>query len=153
MTYYFEDFTVGRIFELGSKEMTAPEIIEFASEFDPQPMHLSEESGKASILGGLAASGWHTCSIFMKMTADAYILQSTSQGSPGVEFVDWKRPVLAGDVLTGSSTVQEARLMRSRPGFGIVKFLNEMRNQRGETVCLGALSIIFACQDSGGVAA
>lgn len=148
MTYYFEDFTVGRIFELGSKVMTSAEIIEFASEFDPQPMHLSEEAGKASILGGLAASGWHTCSVFMRMTADVYILNSTSQGSPGVDYVDWKRPVLAGDSLTGTSIVLEARLLRSRPGYGIVKFENELRNQRGETVCLGALSIIFTARET-----
>lgn len=152
MTYYFEDFTVGRIFELGSKVMTSAEIIEFASEFDPQPMHLSEEAGKASILGGLAASGWHTCSIFMKMTADVYILDSTSQGSPGVDYVEWKKPVLAGDTVSGTSTVIEAREMRSRPGYGIVKFLNQMRNQRGDTVCIGSLSIIFASREAQGAA-
>jgi acyl dehydratase len=152
LTYHFEDFTVGRVFELGSKLMTSAEIIEFASEFDPQPMHLSEEAGKASILGGLAASGWHTCSVLMRMAADAFIIDSTSQGSPGVDYIDWKKPVLAGDTLTGRSTVLEARLLRSRPGYGIVKFENEIRNQRGEIVCLGALSIIFSARDGSGVA-
>lgn len=148
MTYYFEDFTIGRSFELGSKLMTAPDIIEFASEFDPQPMHLSEEAGKASILGGLAASGWHTCSAMMKMIADTYVADSSCQGSPGIEFVEWKKPVLAGDTLTGRSTIEDARLMRSRPGFGIVKIANEMKNQRGEIVCLCTISIIFAARDN-----
>jgi acyl dehydratase len=152
LTYYFEDFTVGRVFELGSKLMTPAEIIEFASEFDPQPMHLSEEAGKASILGGLAASGWHTCAVFMRMTADSYLSQSTSQGSPGIDYIDWKKPVLAGDTLSGTSTVLEARLLRSRPGFGIAKFLNDIRNQRGETVCIGELSIIFTARDTQGAA-
>jgi acyl dehydratase len=151
LTYHYEDFTAGRVFELGSKLMTPAEIIEFASEFDPQPMHLSEEAGKASILGGLAASGWHTCSVFMRLSADAFIIDSTSQGSPGVDYVDWKKPVLAGDTLTGRATVLEARLLRSRPGYGIVKFENELRNQRGKVVCMGALSIIFAARDGSGV--
>ena len=148
MTYYLEDFTVGRVFELGSKTMTSAEIIEFASEFDPQPMHLSEEAGKASILGGLAASGWHTCSVMMKMIADAYVSDSSCQGSPGIEFVEWKKPVLAGDTLAGRSTIEDARRMRSRPGYGIVKIANEMKNQRGEIVCLCTLSIIFAARDN-----
>src|SRR6187551_2839349 len=101
----YEDFVEGATFGLGTKSVTAEEIIEFASEFDPQPMHLDEEAGKASILGGLSASGWHTCAIFMRMICDAYLLDSTSQGAPGVDHVKWRRPVLAGDTLGGRGTV------------------------------------------------
>jgi acyl dehydratase len=139
----FEDFQPGRIFLLGPKPVTAEEIIEFATEFDPQPMHMDEAAGRASILGGLAASGWHTSSMFMRMMIDSYLLNSQSEGAPGIDFMDWKKPVLAGDTLSGRSIVLEARLMRSRPGIGIVKFRHEVENQRGELVCLGENSTMF----------
>jgi acyl dehydratase len=79
----FEDLEVGRTITLGSKTVTADEIIEFASEFDAEPMHLDEEAGKASILGGLSASGWHTCAMFMRLMCDGFLLESTSQGVSG----------------------------------------------------------------------
>ncbi len=131
----FEDFTIGRVFPLGERVVTAEEIIDFASEFDPQPMHLDEEAGRRSLLGGLAASGWHTCAIFMRMLCDAFLNDSTSQGAPGVDEVRWKKPVLAGDTLSGQTTITSARLSKSRPGLGLVGFRHEMFNQRGESVC------------------
>jgi acyl dehydratase len=130
----FEDLEEGRTITLGSKTVTAQEIIEFASEFDAQPMHLDEAAGKASILGGLSASGWHTCSMFMRLMCDGFLLESTSQGSPGLDYVRWKKPVLAGDCLTGSATVLARRASKSKPGLGFVTVKSEMRNQRGETV-------------------
>ncbi|NTJ42958.1 MaoC family dehydratase [Agrobacterium larrymoorei] len=143
MQYSFEDFTPGRSFALGPKAVTAEEIIEFASEYDAQPMHLSQEAGKASILGGLAASGWHTCGMLMRMTVDSYIGKSPSQAGLGVDFIEWKRPVLAGDTLTGTSTVVEQRVSKSRPGTGIVKLRHELQNQRGETVCVAELNAML----------
>src|SRR6188472_4084556 len=128
----YEDFVEGAIFPLGTKVVTAEEIIEFASEFDAQPMHLDEAAGKASILGGLSASGWHTCAIFMRLLCDGFLLDSSSQGSPGLEYVRWKRPVLAGDTLTGRSTVTGRRLSKSRPTVGLVTIRSELANQRGE---------------------
>ena len=130
----FEDFVVGSTISLGEKHVTAEEIIEFASEFDFQPMHLDEEAGKASILGGLSASGWHTCSMFMRMMCDAFLLDSTSQGAPGIDYVRWKRPVLAGDTLTGHGTVTAVRESRSRPDLGFVSVEHVLQNQRGEVV-------------------
>jgi acyl dehydratase len=130
----FEDFEVGGAIDLGSKKVTAQEIVEFASEFDPQPMHLDAEAGKATMLGGLSASGWHTCAMFMRMMCDAFLLDSTSQGAPGVEYVRWKRPVLAGDTLTGRSTVLAARRSNSKPDLGFVTVKHELFNQRGEAV-------------------
>src|SRR6187431_3501071 len=108
----YEDFVEGATFGLGTKAVTAEEIIEFASEFDAQPMHLDEAAGKASILGGLAASGWHTCAMFMRMLCDAFLLDSTCQGAPGVDQVRWKKPVLAGDQLTGTLVVVAKRLSK-----------------------------------------
>ncbi|MND67387.1 MaoC like domain protein [compost metagenome] len=140
---YLEDFTPGRVLSLASCTLDAAAIIEFASEFDPQPMHLDEEAGKASILGGLAASGWHTASLFMRMMYDGWLAKSSSEGSPGIEFMEWKKPVLAGDTLSGRSTVIEARPLRSRPGLGLVKFLHEVINQNDEIVMRGENPIMF----------
>jgi acyl dehydratase len=134
MPWAYEDFTVGRSIELGTKLVLAEEIIEFALEFDPQPMHLDEAAGKASILGGLAASGWHTCCMFMRLLCDGLLLHSTSQGAPGIDYVRWKKPVLAGDTLTGTSTVTAARESAKRPTIGLVTCRHELRNQHGEVV-------------------
>ncbi len=130
----YEDFEVGSSLELGSKLVTAEEIVEFASEFDPQPMHLDLAAGEASILGGLSASGWHICGMFMRLLCDSLLLDSTSQGSPGIDEVKWKKPVLAGDRLTARSTVLAKRISSSRPGLGLVSMRAEMINQRGESV-------------------
>ncbi|MBB3423651.1 MULTISPECIES: MaoC family dehydratase [Rhizobium] len=141
--FVYEDFQPGREFPLGPKHVTAGEIIEFAREFDPQPMHLDEEAGRASILGGLAASGWHTSAVFMRMMCDSYLLATDAQGAPGIDFMEWKKPVLADDTLSGRSIVVEARPMRSRPGIGIVRFRHEVENQRGELVCLGENAVMI----------
>ena len=130
----YEDLGEGVVIDLGTKVVQADEIIEFASEFDAQPFHLDEEAGKASILGGLSASGWHTCSMFMRMLCDAVLLDSTSQGAPGIDYAKWKRPVLAGDTLSGKLTVLSSRLSRSKPGLGFVSWRAELVNQKGETV-------------------
>ena len=133
-TWAFEDFEVGGSISLGSKLVTAEEIVEFAGEFDAQPMHMDEAAGKASILGGLSASGWHTCSMFMRLMCNGFLLDSTSQGSPGLDYVRWKKPVLAGDTLTGKSTILAKRVSKSKPGLGFVTVKSELSNQRGETV-------------------
>ena len=130
----YEDFIEGASLDLGSKAVSADEIVAFASEFDAQPMHLDEDAGKASILGGLSASGWHTCAMFMRMLCDAFLLDSTAQGAPGIDQVKWKRPVLAGDTLSGNVTVVGKRTSRSRPGLGFVSMHAELFNQRGESV-------------------
>lgn len=130
----FEDFVPGMTIDLGEKHVTAEEIIEFAREFDFQPMHLDEEAGKASLLGGLSASGWHTASMLMRMMCDSFVLDSTSQGAPGVDILRWKKPVLAGDTLKARCTVLTARPSSSRPGLGLVNVRYDVVNQRGETV-------------------
>ncbi len=130
----FEDFVPGLTIDLGEMHVTADEIIEFASEFDPQPMHLDEAAGKASLLGGLAASGWHTSAMLMRMMCDSMLLDSTSQGAPGIDYLRWKKPVLAGDTLRGSCTVLGGRQSSSRPGLGLVSVRYDLVNQHGETV-------------------
>jgi acyl dehydratase len=131
---HFEDMSPGTEFPLGPKQVAADEIVAFAMEYDPQPMHIDEAAGKSSILGGLAASGWHTCALMMRMMTDSYLLRAAAEGAPGLDYVKWKRPVLAGDVLAGETRVLDRRRSRSRPGIGIVSLRHELRNQRGETV-------------------
>ena len=130
----YEDLVEGTSLDLGSRTVSAEDIVAFAAEFDPQPMHLDEAAGRASLLGGLAASGWHTCAIFMRMLCDAFLLDSTAQGAPGIDQVKWKKPVLAGDTLSGKVTVSGKRLSKSRPRLGFVSMHAELVNQRGEAV-------------------
>jgi len=144
----YEDFVEGATFPFGTKVVTAEEIIEFAGEFDAQPMHLDEAAGKASILGGLSASGWHTCAMFMRLICDSFLLDSTSQGSPGFDYAKWKKPVLAGDTLTGKSTVISARISKSRPGLGFVTIRSELTNQSGEQVFEGQNTGMFLTREA-----
>lgn len=146
---HFEDFPVGKRFDFKPIEVRADEVIAFASEFDPQPMHLSEDGGKASILGGLAASGWHTSAMMMRMLCDSYIHETASEGSPGVDGMEWKKAVLAGDTLSGSCSVVEARVSRSRPEIGIVRLRAVVTNQRGETVAICDYANMIRCQTTG----
>jgi len=131
---HFEDLEPGTTFSLGPMPVDKAEVIAFASQYDAQPMHLDEDAARHSLLGGLAASGWHTCAMLMRMMADAYIRRMAGEGAPGVDFVKWRRPVLAGDVLSGSSRVLTRRRLRSRPEIGIVNMRHQLVNQRGEVV-------------------
>jgi len=131
---YWEDFKTGERESIGSVVVDRDEVIEFAERYDPQPFHVDEEAAKESIYGGLIASGWHTCSMVMRLMCDAYLLESASLGSPGLENVRWLRPVRPGDTLTAYRTIEETRLSGSRPDRGIVKTLWEVENQNGELV-------------------
>jgi acyl dehydratase len=126
---HWEDFVAGSVARYGPRTITRAEIVAFAAEFDPQPMHADEEAARATMLGGLAASGWHTCALLMRMIADGFVLASNSMGSPGVEEVRWLKPVRPGDRLTARATVLETRPSNSRPGMGFVKFRYEMLDQ------------------------
>ena len=132
--YFWEDFKTGERKNIGSVVVDKDEVIEFASRYDPQPFHVDEEAAKKSIYGGLIASGWHTCAMVMRLMCDAYLLESASLGSPGLENVRWLRPVRPGDTLTAYRTIEEARVSSSRPDRGIVKTLWEVENQKGELV-------------------
>jgi acyl dehydratase len=131
---YFEDFAAGQTFELGSHEFSADDMIRFAREYDPQPMHVDPERARQSIYGGLIASGWHTGGAYMRLLVDNLLGQTESLGSPGLENLRWLKPVRPGDVLSARFTVLESRLSESRPDRGIVRSRGEMINQRGEVV-------------------
>lgn len=142
MTLTFEDFPVGHFGTFGPRHVTRDEIIAFASEFDPQPMHLDEEAATRSMLGGLSGSGWHLCSIMMRMMFDGFIGRTASLGSPGVDELKWLSPLRPGDDLTLDVEVTAARVSRSRPATGIVTFATRMRNGSGQ-VLLEATSPII----------
>jgi acyl dehydratase len=132
--YFFEDFPTGWTGTFGPITITKDEIITFARAFDPQVFHTDEEGAKNTFVGRLIASGWHTCSLTMKLMAEGFILDTASMGAPGVEETKWMRPVLPGDTLTSHVRVLDARASKSRPEMGLVHYLTEIRNGRGETV-------------------
>lgn len=128
---HFEDFHEGQSFALGPHTVKRDEIISFAREFDPQPFHLDEAAAKLSILGGLAASGWHTTAITMRLMCDACLSRSAILGSSGMDEVKWLSPVLAGEVLAGTFTITGTRTSASRPGIGIVNFTSKLAGADG----------------------
>lgn len=139
----FEDFTPGEAMTYGAWPLSREEIVDYARQFDPQPFHLDEEAGRASLLGGLSASGWHSAALLMRMTCEGWLNRSTGLGSPGVDELRWMKPVLAGDTLTARRSVVETRALASKPGVGIVMFDFELINQRGETVMTQRCPILF----------
>ncbi len=131
---YWEDFPVGETVEVGTHTFAEDEIIAFARQFDPQPFHIDPAAAKASFFGGLIASGWHTCSIAMRLMVDKYVGRSASLGSPGLDNIRWLAPVRAGDTITYRRTTTAARPSESKPGVGLVHSRWEARNQKGELV-------------------
>lgn len=129
MTKYFDDFVRGEEIELGSVEVTEEAIIEFAEQFDPQPFHVDVEAAKETPFGGLIASGWHTCAIYMRLLYDGMIRESSSQGSSGMEELRWLAPVRPGDTLRARYVVVDAQPSATKPNRGTVTFRSEMLNQ------------------------
>jgi acyl dehydratase len=132
--YYWEDFVAGDEAEYGAYEVSAEEIKAFAAEFDPQPMHLDEEAARASMVGGLCASGWHSCAIMMRIIADGFVLDSASMGATGCPEVKWIAPVRPGDRLRVRVKVLDTRASRSRPGMGFVNARFDMINAADQPV-------------------
>ncbi len=133
---YYEDFTVGQ--EITSSEpyeMSKEAIIAFATEFDPQPMHIDEEGAKNSLFGRLVASGWHTSSATMRLKTQT-LLADLAGGlvGMGVESVRWPRPTLPGDKLRLLITILDMRESKSKPDKGIIKYKVETFNQHDELV-------------------
>jgi acyl dehydratase len=129
---YLDDLSVGQKFTSGTRSLDAEAIRRFASEFDPQPFHTDEEAAKTSLFGGLAASGWHTAALTMRMLVDGMPIASGVIGGGGQ--IEWPLPTRPGDVLQVESEIVDIRPSRSRPDRGIVTMRSETRNQDGETV-------------------
>ena len=125
---------MGEVVELGSQSVSESDIIEFARQYDPQPIHLDPAAAGRSIFGGLIASGWHTGALFMRLLVTNLIANTSSMGSPGMEDLRWPLPVRPGDTLSARIEVLETRLSGSRSAMGIVRWRGEVRNQSGQLV-------------------
>jgi acyl dehydratase len=138
---YFDDLAVGQRFTTGSHTVTAEEIKAFAAQFDPQPFHLDEAAACDSLFGGLAASGWHTAALSMRLLVDGGLALSVGSVGMGVK-IDWLQPVRPGDRLHVEGEVIELMPSRTRPGRGRVSTRNETRNQHGRVVQLAITQIL-----------
>ncbi len=123
---FWEDFNEGLVSTSGRYVVGREEIISFARQYDPSPIHLDDGAAEATRLGGLSASGWHVCSICMRLVVDGLLVGSDCMGSPGVDEVRFLRPVHPGTVLTLRRQVLETRTSKSRPEMGLVKFRFEL---------------------------
>ena len=130
---YFEDFAVGQKFHSATLSVDAEAITAFAAAFDPQPFHLDEAAARETLLAGLAASGWHTAALTMRLCVGSDFRPAGGIVGIGGE-LNWLKPVRPGDTLRASIEVTETRLSRSRPRQGIVKVQITTRNQAGEPV-------------------
>lgn len=137
---YLEDLRVGQTFVTGSVSVTTEAIKAFARRYDPQPFHLDEAAAADSLFGGLAASGWHTAALSMRLLVDGLPFAGGLIGVGGE--TTWPRPTRPGDTLTVHVEVLEITLSKSRPDRGMVRTRNETRNQHGEPVQISTLGIV-----------
>lgn len=147
MTLTFEDFPPGHFGTFGPHHVTREDIIAFAAEYDPQPMHLDEEAASKSMLRGLSGSGWHLGSVMMRMMFDGFIGRAASAGSPGIDELRWLSPLRPGDDLMLDVEVKDARTSRSRPDLGIVTFMMRIRNAAGQVLLEATSPIMIRRRD------
>lgn len=131
---YLEDFAVGQMFGSGQLRVDEERVKTFAAEFDPQPFHLDAEAAHNSIFGGLAASGWHTAALSMRLLVESELKPAGGIVGTGFDEFRWPRPVRPGDVLRVKSEVLEVRPSKSRPDQGLIKVRTTTLNQNGEPV-------------------
>jgi len=140
---YLEDYVEGAVHEFGPVTITEDEIVQFGKKFDPQLFHTDPNGAKETVYGGLIASGWHTCGLFMRLFVEQYLAGPASLGSPGVDELRWLNPVRPGDQLTLRITVHKVKPSRSKPDRGVLFSFCEMLNQRREVVAtMMALNLI-----------
>jgi acyl dehydratase len=146
---YFEDYIPGAVHECGCIAVQEAEIVAFARQFDPQPLHVDPEMARQSVFGGLIASGWHTAGLMMRLFVDNYLSHVASLSSPGVDELRWLKPVRPGDELSLRVTISQTSLSRSKPDRGIVHSYIEVRNQRREVVMTMKAMNLLGCRESG----
>ena len=139
---YLEDFTVGQTFGSGRLRITEPQIKAFAAEFDPQPFHLDEEAAQQTFFRGLAASGWHTAAVTMRLLVDSELKPAGGVIGAGFEEFRWPKPVRPGDELHIESEVLDVRPSRSRPNQGLVKLRTRTLNQNSEAVQVQVANLV-----------
>jgi acyl dehydratase len=132
--YYLDDFTVGQVFATGRLKIDAGQIKAFAKQFDPQPFHLDEEAAKNSMFSGLAASGWHTAALTMRLMAEGEFKPAGGIIGVGFDELSWSRPVRPGDELHAKSEILDVRPSKSRPDRGLIRVRTTTYNQNDEAV-------------------
>jgi len=141
---YLEDFSAGQKFESGRLRVDRDRVKSFAAEFDPQPFHLDEEAAKRSLFGGLAASGWHTAAMTMKLLVESNLKPAGGILGAGFDEFRWPKPVRPGDELHLEIEVLETRASKSRPDQGVIKVRTTTLNQNNEPVQIS--SAISSCR-------
>jgi acyl dehydratase len=147
---YFEDLAVGQTFGTGIVIVEPEKVKAFAGEFDPQPFHLDEDAARASIFGGLVASGWHTAALTMRLLVEGDLQIVGGLIGMGAEELWWPRPVRPGDTLRVESEVLDLRPSNSRPDRGIVKMRNTTLNQGSQAVMVQVVAMIVPRRLAGG---
>jgi acyl dehydratase len=146
---YAEDYKPGDAFDLGEREVTLDEIVEFARKYDPFPFHMDETAARATPFGGIISSGWLTALVWLGMMHNKIFCVETVLGSPGHEEMRWPTPVRAGDRLRGQFVVKESRVSKSKPEIGFVRFQAVLTNQRGEEVFITVATMIIRARFDG----
>ena len=144
---FYDDFSVGEKFSLGTVVMKEEEMINFATQFDPQRFHLDPEAAAQTIYGGLIASGWHTGSLMMKLLAEGF-LGEHSVGAAGLSELSWPAPVRVGDVLTLTVEIMKKRESKSRQYLGLIEIKNQLVNQNGEVALQAVPTMLIAMKDN-----
>lgn len=132
--YYLEDFAVGQVFATGRMRIDADQIKTFARQFDPQPFHLDEEAAQTSVFRGLAASGWHTAALTMRLMTGGEFKPAGGIIGVGFDELSWQRPVRPGDELYAKSEILDVRPSKSRPDRGLIRVRTTTYNQNDEAV-------------------
>ena len=139
---YLEDFSVGQTYGSGRLRIDKERIKTFAAEFDPQPFHLDEEAARDTIFRGLAASGWHTAALTMRLLVESELRPAGGIVGAGFDEFRWQRPVRPGDELRVESEVLEVRPSKSRPEQGLIKVKTTTLNQNDEAVQISVGNLI-----------
>lgn len=145
---YLEDYAVGQVYRSGRLRVDRDQIIAFAAQFDPQPYHLDEEAARKSVFGGLAASGWHTAALTMRLIVDGELRPANGVLGVGFDELRWPRPVRPGDELHADSEVLEVRPSKSRPDRGLVRVQTTTFNQNGEPVQIFTSNLLVPCRQA-----
>jgi acyl dehydratase len=139
---YLEDFAVGQTYGSGHLTVEKDRIKAFAAEFDPQPLHMDEDAARSSIFRGLAASGWHTAALTMRLLVKSELEPAGGIVGAGFDEFRWPLPVRPGDELNLESEILEVRPSKSRPNQGLIKVRTTTRNQKGEAVQVSVGTLI-----------
>jgi len=138
---YLEDLAVGQRFTTGTLTVTETEITEFAGRYDPQPFHLDDAAARRTLFGGLAASGWHTAALTMRLLVEGGAPLAWGIIGGGGE-IAWPRPTRPGDVLHVEGEVMEITPSKSKPERGMVLMRSETKNQNGEAVQISTMKLV-----------